>query len=311
MTYTTNINANLAISAQSLDSLRAKAKQSPDQALKAAAQQFEAVFMNLMMKSMRDATPQDGLFDSEQSKMYTGMLDQQLAQNMAGKGIGLAEIMIRQLGGAANAAAANERTTNAGKGIGLAETMIRQPGGAPNAVTAYEKITSQGAVNDQSAKDQTQHIQTPRDFVQHFAGVAAQVSNETGVPVHLMLGQAALESGWGRREIRTADGNTSHNLFGIKATGDWNGKVAEVVTTEYRDGVATKQVAKFRAYDSYAEAFSDYARLLRDNPRYAPVMAQGQNPAAAAQALQRAGYATDPNYADKLAGVMNRISTYL
>ena len=295
MTYTANINANLAISAQSLDSLRAKAKQSPDQALKAAAQQFEAVFMNMMMKSMRDATPQDGLFDSEQTRMYTSMLDQQMAQNMAGKGIGLADIMIRQLGSAANAATANE------------------------------KITNQGAVNDQSSVDQAPytpasyvptpapapHAQIPQDFVQHFAGVAAQVSNETGVPVHLMLGQAALESGWGKREIRTADGNTSHNLFGIKATGDWKGDVAEVVTTEYRDGVAKKQVAKFRAYDSYAEAFSDYARLLRDNPRYAPVMEQRQNLADAAQALQRAGYATDPNYADKLAGVMNRISTYL
>lgn len=281
MTYTTNINANLAISAQSLDSLRAKAKQSPDQALKAAAQQFEAVFMNMMMKSMRDATPQDGMFDSEQTRMYTSMLDQQMAQNMAGKGIGLAEIMIRQLGGAATAA------------------------------TAHEKITNEGAVNDQSSKDQAPYTLIPQDFVQHFAGVAKQVSNETGVPVHLMLGQAALESGWGKREIRTADGNTSHNLFGIKATGDWKGDVAEVVTTEYRDGVARKQVAKFRAYDSYAEAFSDYARLLRDNPRYAPVMKQGQNLADAAQALQRAGYATDPAYADKLSGVMNRINTYL
>ena len=128
------------------------------------------------------------------------------------------------------------------------------------------------------------------------------------MPAHLILGQAALESGWGKREIKMADGSDSHNLFGIKAGKDWNGKVAQVTTTEYHNGVASKQVESFRAYDSYAESFHDYAKLLSDNPRYAGVL--GQSDAKVfAQGLQQAGYATDPHYADKLAGVIGSIST--
>jgi flagellar protein FlgJ len=128
------------------------------------------------------------------------------------------------------------------------------------------------------------------------------------VPATFIMGQAALESGWGKREIRNPDGSTSHNLFGIKAGRDWIGKVAEVTTTEYQNGVASKQVARFRAYDSYAEAFQDYAKLLSENPRYADAM--GQNDAVDfAQALQQAGYATDPCYADKLAGVIGSLRT--
>lgn len=137
---------------------------------------------------------------------------------------------------------------------------------------------------------------------------ALQASQSTGVPTHLMLGQAALESGWGKREIRMADGSNSYNLFGIKAGAAWNGKVADVMTTEYQNGVAHKQVEKFRAYSSYAEAFQDYAHMLGNNPRYAGVLQQGGDAAGMAQALQKAGYATDPNYADKLVRVMGKIN---
>jgi flagellar protein FlgJ len=136
---------------------------------------------------------------------------------------------------------------------------------------------------------------------------ALQASRDSGVPAQLMLGQAALESGWGRREIRLPDGSNSYNLFGIKAGRDWTGKVAEITTTEYNNGIASKQGGKFRAYASYAEAFTDYAHLLRDNPRYANVL-QGLGADGAAHALQDAGYATDPDYADKLVRVMNRIN---
>jgi flagellar protein FlgJ len=135
---------------------------------------------------------------------------------------------------------------------------------------------------------------------------AEQASRSTGVPAHLILGQAALESGWGKREIRMADGSDSHNLFGIKAGNDWKGKVAQVTTTEYHNGVASKQVERFRAYGSYAESFQDYARLLSDNPRYSGVVGQA-DAKGFAQALQQSGYATDPHYADKLAGVISGI----
>ena len=277
----TDTSSSLAASAQSLDKLRAQAKQSPDQALKAAAQQFETVFMNMMLKSMRDATPQDGMFDSEQTKMFTGMLDQQLAQNMSSRGVGLADAMVKQLSRSLGSSA---------------------PAALPEVPSASQSVRASAVPSAYSESFQ-------QDFVQRLTPSALQASRETGVPAQLMLGQAALETGWGRREIRLPDGSNSYNLFGIKAGGNWDGKVAEVMTTEYHNGVPSKQVEKFRAYDSYAEAFSDYAHLLRDNPRYAGVMQEGQSAPAAAQALQSAGYATDPNYADKLVKVMNRINT--
>jgi flagellar protein FlgJ len=274
MTKPPDISAKLALDTQSLERLRAQARHSPDQALKAAAQQFESVFLNMMLKSMREATPQDGMFDSEQTKMFTGMLDQQLAQNMASRGVGLADIMVRQLGTQVTAGAG-------GQGVGAQSSIGALP-------SAYGVNAQQG-------------------FVDRMLPFAMQASRASGVPPQLMLGQAALESGWGKREIRMADGGNSFNLFGIKASGGWDGKVAEVMTTEYRNGVAYKQVEKFRAYSSYAEAFQDYASLIGNNPRYAEVLQQGADVGRMAQAMQRAGYATDPNYADKLASVMSRI----
>ena len=284
MNQTTDISGSLAASAQSLDKLRTQARQSPDQALKAAAQQFETVFMNMMLKSMRDATPQDGMFDNEQTKMFTGMLDQQLAQNMSSRGVGLADMMVRQLS----------------RSFGPDAGQMQAGHGS---VAAYGENP---AIREKSSSSPQTPLQ--QDFVRELTPHAVQASRETGVPVQLMLGQAALESGWGRREIRMPDGGSSYNLFGIKASGNWDGKVAEVMTTEYHDGVPAKQVEKFRAYDSYAEAFRDYANLLRSNPRYAQVVQEGQGSAEAAHALQRAGYATDPNYADKLVKVMSRIN---
>jgi flagellar protein FlgJ len=124
-----------------------------------------------------------------------------------------------------------------------------------------------------------------------------------------MIGQAALESGWGRREIRSADGTSSHNLFGIKAGADWKGKVVEATTTEYHNGVASKPKEKFRAYDSYADSFRDYAKLLSENPRYAKVLEQGESAQGFARALQSAGYATDPKYAEKLTRVIGKVNT--
>ncbi|MEW5904723.1 MAG: flagellar assembly peptidoglycan hydrolase FlgJ [Pseudomonadota bacterium] len=265
----------LAADSQALDRLRYQVKQAPDQALKVAAQQFEMVFLNMMLKSMRDATPQDGMMDSEQTKLYTGMLDQQLAQEMSKRGIGLADAMMRQLNGGQSGH------------VPIMQPITPAPAAA---VAAYQQPAS------------------PQDFVARMRPHAEQASRTTGVPATFIMGQAALESGWGKREIRNPDGSTSHNLFGIKAGRDWIGKVAEVTTTEYQNGVASKQVARFRAYDSYAEAFQDYAKLLSENPRYADAM--GQNDAVDfAQALQQAGYATDPRYADKLAGVIGSLRT--
>lgn len=274
MAIRTDASAKLALDTQTLEQLRAQAKHSPDQALKAAAQQFESVFLNMMLKSMREATPQDGMFDSEQTRMFTGMLDQQLAQSMASRGVGLADIMVKQLRG--------QMTEDKGQKIGAQSSVNALP-------SAYSENAQQ-------------------DFVNRMLPFATQAGQASGVPPQLMLGQAALESGWGQREIRMADGSNSFNLFGIKANGGWNGKVAEVMTTEYRNGVAYKQVEKFRAYSSYAEAFQDYASLIGNNPRYADVLQQSGDVAGMAQAVQKAGYATDPKYSDKLANIMSKIN---
>lgn len=270
----------LALGAQSLDKLRLQAKQAPDQAIKGAAQQFEQVFLNMMLKSMREATPQEGVFDSEQTKMFTGMLDQQLAQSMSsGHGIGLADVMARQLSRSSLGAEADP--AGAGKTAPVMRTSVP---------SAYNENFQQ-------------------DFVRKLMPHAEQASRATGIPAQLMVGQAALESGWGRREIKSADGTNSHNLFGIKAGPGWNGKVAEVMTTEYHNGVANKQVEKFRAYDSYADSFKDYAEMLSSNPRYADVLRQGNNAQGFANALQQAGYATDPKYGDKLSSVIKSVNT--
>ena len=285
-------SAKLALDTQSLEQLRAQAKHSPDQALKAAAQQFESVFLNMMLKSMREATPQDGMFESEQTRMFTGMLDQQLAQSMSSRGVGLADIMVKQL--SLNMGGQMPNVDGLSKASSAAFAPI-PPLAAPPAA-AMSVLPSAYSENAQ------------QDFVDRMLPFAKQAGQASGVPPQLMLGQAALESGWGKREIRMADGSNSFNLFGIKANAGWNGKVAEVMTTEYKNGMAYKQIEKFRAYSSYAEAFQDYAGLISNNPRYADVLRQGGDVAGMAQAVQKAGYATDPKYADKLASVMGKIN---
>ena len=148
-------------------------------------------------------------------------------------------------------------------------------------------------------------MQAFRDTMSRHAESASRAS---GIPASFMMGQAALESGWGRRQITASDGTPSYNLFGIKATGGWQGKVVETVTTEYIDGKPQKRVEKFRAYDSYAESFQDFARLISNSPRYEKVMANLDDVQRYAGAIQNAGYATDPAYADKLVSVVRRLS---
>jgi len=277
------IPGGLASDVQSLDSLKLQAKQAPDQALKKAAQQFEAVFMNMMMKSMREATPQDGMFENDQSRMFTSMLDQQLTtQNAAsGRGIGLADIMVRQL----------SRT------VGQPAPVVLPSAGNPPAAAPVAPVSVPSAYNES----------TQQAFVQRLLPDALKASQATGIPAHLIIGQAALESGWGKRETKLPDGSNSFNLFNIKAGANWSGKVAEAQTTEYHNGVSNKQTEKFRAYSSYAEAFQDYSRLLAGNSRYAGVVQQ-TDPRGFAQAMQQSGYATDPHYAEKLVQVINKVA---
>ena len=265
--------AGLAGDAQSLAALRTRAVTDPKSAVREVAKQFEALFMQELMKSMRAATLSTGMLDNEGSKLGTDLLDKQFATRMTGLPGGLSEAITRQL----------ERQ------------MGRVPGPVP--VPTATPLQPERAVRipDKSAAG----------FVQQHSQAAQAAESATGIPAGFMIGQAAHESGWGRREIRNADGTPSHNLFGIKAGPDWKGPVAETTTTEYVDGRALKTVARFRAYASHGESFADYARLMQDSPRYQRVLAQAQDAGSFAAGLQRAGYATDPAYADKLTRVIN------
>ena len=143
------------------------------------------------------------------------------------------------------------------------------------------------------------------DFVRKHSDIASKVEQSSGIPASYMLGQAGHETGWGKFEIKQKGGAPSFNLFGIKAGAGWTGKVAEVTTTEYVNGVAQKKIAKFRAYDSYEDSFKDYASMISESPRYAKAKAQTGSAYAFASGLQKAGYATDPEYAAKLSRAIN------
>jgi flagellar protein FlgJ len=282
MIQTPDVKGSFALDARGLDALRLQAKQNPEQALKGVAQQFEAVFLHTLLKSMRDATPQDGPLDSEQTRMYTSMLDQQMAQSLSAKGIGLADVMLRQL------------TRNRAAAVGA----------EPAAQPADASAAAAGAARPKAGEAKPAGLHAGRDFLLRMKEHALEASSATGIPARFLLGHAALESGWGKHEIRAAGGSQSFNLFGIKAGRNWKGPTAEVMTTEYVDGAPRKLLQKFRAYGSYAEAFRDYAGLMQGNRRYAAVLKQNDS-AGFAQGLQRAGYATDPQYADKLTRVLN------
>ncbi|WP_295993723.1 flagellar assembly peptidoglycan hydrolase FlgJ [Rugamonas sp.] len=299
----TDLTSQLALDVKGMGDLRKSAQANSPAAMKTAATQFEAMFVNMMMKSMRDATPQDGLTDSSQSKMFTSMLDQQTSQNIAKKGIGLADMLMRQL----------SKTTSAqALAVGDDGAVAAPSGGAAalDAARLQRSIDAAGGnanVGGATGTTSTGNAKQPahvREFQHKLAADADAASQATGIPAKFMLGQAALESGWGKREIKGSDGKTSHNLFGIKAGPDWKGKTVSATTTEYVNGKAQSKVEKFRAYDSYSDSFKDYASVLASNPRYQKVLASGGDAASFAQGLQRAGYATDPQYASKLTSII-------
>lgn len=299
-----------AFDVKSAQDLRTQFSKNPQEGLKAAAQQFETLFLQMVMKSMRDAVPQDGLLNSDQSRFYTGMLDQQLAQNLStsGKGVGFARLIEQQLGrnlpGAEGLAAPAEAANAAGNPLPLAASDGRHLnyktvlGSLPTSAAYAASIASAPAAasTDSSASS--------KEFVNRVWPHAVEVSRSTGIPPQFLVAHSALESGWGKSEIRQADGSSSHNLFGIKAGKSWTGATVEATTTEYVNGHPQQVVERFRAYASYEESFRDYASLLRNNSRYSAVIGS-QNGTEFAKGLQQAGYATDPMYADKLSRIIN------
>jgi flagellar protein FlgJ len=278
-----------AFDVRSLDTLKREAGRQTPGALKAAAKQMEGIFVQMMMKSMRDATFKDDLMNSQSSEMYTAMHDQQVAQNIAGSGqLGFADLIVRQLGGEVSDKPVVSTPGRDFMRPGLSSAPATGPLRLPAPVSFAKP--AEGA----------------HPFISRLLRPAQAAAQQSGLHPHLILAQAALESGWGKREIPAADGSPSHNLFGIKATGDWRGKTTEITTTEYINGVKQKVKAAFRVYDSYEHALADYAKLLTKNPRYRGVV-QSDSPEQGAKALQAGGYATDPAYAKKLITIIQKV----
>lgn len=278
---TTSARQALAVDGRALNSLKAQASQGNAQATQdatlEAAKQLESLFMRELIKSMREATMKSGLLEGAEGNLASDLFDQQLSVQMAGQPGGLAEAIQRQLS--------------------------RQLGGDGQTTLVPGSTLSMDVALRKAAPADNPRAASPKgrdDFVQHHRAAAERVARSSGIPASFMLGQAGHETGWGKGEIRHKDGSNSFNLFGIKAGKGWTGKVAEVTTTEYINGAPRKVVAKFRAYDSFEESFRDYARLINDNPRYEKAREKTHSAVAYATELQKAGYATDPQYAAKL-----------
>ena len=262
-----------SLQTDSLAALRNAAARDPRAALKEAAKQFEGLFMQELMKSMRQASMSSGMLDNAGTQLGTEMLDSQMATKMTGLKGGLSEAIARQL--------------------------ERQMGYADEAKKAALPINT--TVQRTPLRPPT----TAQEFVAQHTEAAKKAEEASGIPASFMVAQAAHETGWGKKNIRMADGSNSFNLFGIKAGSGWKGATTQVMTTEYVDGRPQKTAQSFRAYSSYDESFADYARLMKTSPRYREVLASADNAQRFAQGLQRAGYATDPAYADKLGRVIN------
>ena len=281
---TSSFNNTLAADAQSLGNLKMEAGKQTPGAIKETAKQLESMFMKELLKSMRDANAamKSGEMDNAGADLGTDLLDQQFAVQMSGQRGGLSELIAAQL-----------------------TRQMGSPGDAapalPKSLAPADPARNVGPVGKTGKAPTAGQVA----FVNKLSDAAAKAEQATGIPAGYMIGQAGHETGWGQHEIRNKGGTPSFNLFGIKATGGWSGKVAEVTTTEYKNGVAEKKIAKFRSYGSYEEAFKDYAKLVGDSPRYAQAKLQTSSPQAFASGLQKAGYATDPEYAAKLSRAIN------
>lgn len=273
-----------------LAELRRDARGDRQAALREVAQQFESVFLQMMMKSMRSASLGEGIFDSDQSDQYRDMLDSQLSVSLSqGRGLGLADVIVRQLGGAAPL-----RPTPEVRGpVVMPPVAASRP--APTAAQAGQTVTAA--------------FDSPRQFIEALRPYALKAARLLGLGPEVLIAQSALETGWGRAVIRDARGESSHNLFNIKADSRWDGPVVAKNTLEYVDGVAVRERALFRRYDSPQHSFQDYVAFLRDNARYAPALAQSGDAKGFVHALQEAGYATDPAYATKIGAILDRFKS--
>jgi len=315
-------NADVYTDFNGLAKLKNQARKDSPEALKEVARQFEAIFLGNVLKGMREAKLADGMMDNDQSKFYNELYDKQLAVHLSGKpGVGLADLIVKQLGH--DDQPDNEkleiedylnRSTSTQKIISQYPRAVeKQVSSKVDTDTAGSQVIINAYIHDSSPLDEmteiplkddhARSIQSAEDFVRQLHPYAEQAAKELGVEPRVILAQAALETGWGRSLIKNSNGSNSFNLFNIKADKAWQGKQAQVPTLEFEQGIAKKVNAGFRSYASFQESFQDYVAFIKNNPRYGDALKQAGNGERYLHELQRAGYATDPNYANKVMSI--------
>jgi len=261
-----------------LAALRQSAKAEAPGALRQAARQFESLFTNMLLKAMRETKLGDGLGDSQETEFYQGMMDQQLAVQLSqGKGLGLADMLVQQL----SHAAAKPIPPPAP----IPAATPGPPASSPPAASAARRL----------------------GFVHQLAPLAERAASQLGVSADTLIAQAALETGWGQHLPTSSTGTSSLNLFGIKAGPRWSGAAVSATTVEVQQGAQQRVAQPFRSYDSPAQSIEDYVALLRTSPRYRQALGSGEDVRAFATALTRGGYATDPDYVNKLSATVSSV----
>ena len=323
--------------------LKAGSKADSAENLQQVASQFESLFLNVMVKSMRDANQafaEGNPLNTPQTRFYQDMYDSQLSVHLAEKqGMGLADVMMRQLSPEKTTAATPASTATAsidaerpdhsallarrrlGISAGWGEVTLGQntaaadqptnPAAASEPSRNWLPLRAQQAAETSPAVAAATNAKTrfdsPAEFTRAMLPMAEKAAARLGVDPHYLVAQAALETGWGKSIIREKDGSSSHNLFGIKTHGQWQGDSANVLTSEYRGGVKQQERATFRSYDSYEQSFNDYVDFLESNGRYEQALTRTADADAFFRELQQAGYATDPRYAAKVSQIARKL----
>lgn len=303
-------NASIYTSMEALTELKARASSDAQGSLDEVARQFESLFVQQMLKSMRQAGLGEGLMDNDQSLFYRDMYDQQLGIHLSESGgIGLAEVIKRQLGGGEKGEDATAmlpvKTIEDYRHMAMALKLYSAPASNHKAGPAADRVDAKAVTETEVPVQADPKQWSHEEFVENLLPWATEAAGLLGLKPHALLAQAALETGWGKHLIRTPDGNPANNLFGIKADQRWEGERVSVNTLEYEQGTAVKKRAYFRSYDSLRDSFHDYVDFLQSNPRYEEALESTADSASYFTALQRAGYATDPEYANKIKAVMN------
>lgn len=307
---------------QGLASLKHEAKAQDPAALKEAAKQFESLFTRMLLKSMREANRSfgDSMFGGEHGEMYQDMFDDQMAVHLAqGKGLGLADMLIRQLaqsplpnpppsyGGGDKNAAIESSTLPKSHSVSSPPPVAGGRTGPQAGERQHMDVRAGESAQGRGSTGQGGGAPSKLDFIRSMLPHAERAAAQLGVDPQALIAQAALETGWGKSVPCNAKGERSFNLFGIKAGSQWSGATVNVPTLEFEDGVAVRKVDAFRAYASPADSFMDYARLIANSARYENARGAGGDVAAFASALQDGGYATDPDYARKIVAVAREV----